>query len=504
MRGDDMPIPKEILAVERPKNSIVIAYGKNRDLYAVRARIGCRSDGDRRLPVNGPTIGHIADGRFVPLEEEVSSSVSLSAVDLKDWAGIQLSQKLFASMIDELSEFYSGHDALRLWCIAVLRVCFGGIKDYELKDSYEESFLSELYPGVALSKNTVSAFLNDLGRSCSKITLFMRSRAARVGLDHHVLIDGTLKSDESKENSLSDFSRKARTKGTRDISVLFAFDLEAMEPVCSKCFPGNMLDVTAYSEFISEHHITKGIVVADKGFPQSAAKQHFMDNPDLHYLNPLKRDSKTASELHMLEFTGLLSGSDGITYRKEKASDGRWLYSFRDTGRASKEERDWLKRSGKKKDYRLADLQKARAAFGTVFLECDMDLEPETIYKAYSKRWEIEIVMRFYKSALEFDETRVHDDYGVIGSEFCDFLSSVLTFRMIRAFDDAKLLEEMPYKRIMKILARAKMFNDPSYGWRLIRINPSCGEILKRLDIHPTEKLQPKKKRGRPPKIKYV
>jgi len=62
-----MPIPKDVLAVDRPKNSIVIAYGKNRDRYAVRARVGCRSDGQRRLPVNGPTHrphrrrGHGAD-----------------------------------------------------------------------------------------------------------------------------------------------------------------------------------------------------------------------------------------------------------------------------------------------------------------------------------------------------------------------------------------------------------------------------------------------------------
>jgi hypothetical protein len=499
-----MPIPKEILAVQRPKNSIVIAYGKNRDHYAVRKRIGCRSDGDRRLPVNGPTIGHIVGGRYVPLEEAAVSPVSASAVDLKDWANVMLAQKLFSYMIDELCEVYSKEDALKIWCIAVLRVCFSGIKDYELKDAYEESFLSELYPGVALSRNTVSTFLNDLGRTCSRITLFMCNRASRVGMDHHLLIDGTLKSDESRVNSLSDFSRKARTKGTRDISVLYAFDLEAMEPVCSKCFPGNMLDVTAYSEFISEHHITKGIVVADKGFPQSAAKRYFKDNPDLHYLNPLKRNSKIASELHMLEFTGQLRGYGGITYRKEKACDDRWLYSFRDAYRAAKEESDWLKRSRKKNDYCLADLQKARALFGTVFLECDMDIEPETIYKAYSKRWEIEIVMRFYKSALEFDETRVHDDYSVIGSEFCDFLSSVLTFRMIQAFDKAKILEEMPYKKVMKILARAKIFNEPGHGWRLIRINPSYEELLKRLDMHPTEKLQPKKKRGRPPKIKHV
>ena len=147
----------------------------------------------------------------------------------------------------------------------------------------------------------------------------------------------------------------------------------------------------------------------------------------------------------MLEFTELLQGYEGITCRKEKGGD-RWLYSFRDAYRASKEERDWLSRSGKKKNYRLADLEKARATFTTVVLECDLDTDPQTIYKAYSKRWEIEIVMRFYKSALEFDETRVHDDYSVIGSEFCDFLASVLTFGMIAAFDEAKLLEDLPYK----------------------------------------------------------
>ncbi|MDR1135048.1 MAG: hypothetical protein LBL49_02555 [Clostridiales Family XIII bacterium] len=42
------------------------------------------------------------------------------------------------------------------------------------------------------------------------------------------------------------------------------------------------------------------------------------------------------------------------------------------------------------------------------------------------------------RATCEFDETRVHDDYSVIGSEFCDFLSTVLTFRLIKRFDSAK------------------------------------------------------------------
>ncbi|WP_165444116.1 right-handed parallel beta-helix repeat-containing protein [Lachnoclostridium sp. Marseille-P6806] len=39
------------------------------------------------------------------------------------------------------------------------------------------------------------------------------------------------------------------------------------------------------------------------------------------------------------------------------------------------------------------------------------------------------------KSACEFDATRVQYDYAVIGSDFGDFLSTVLTFRLIKAFD---------------------------------------------------------------------
>ncbi len=48
--------------------------------------------------------------------------------------------------------------------------------------------------------------------------------------------------------------------------------------------------------------------------------------------------------------------------------------------------------------------------------------------------------MRYYKTAYGFDETRMHDDYSVIGSEFCDFMSAILTFHIIKAFDKSKLL----------------------------------------------------------------
>lgn len=215
-----MPIPKHILAVQRPKNTIVYAYGKNKDKFAVRQRIGCKNVAGRHIPVNGSTIGHIVDGQYVPIDLHPQLPVSFASVDLKDWANVALCNQIFHDMLNELQQFYSRDDAIRIYCIAILRVCEHGIKDHELKETYEKSFLSEWYPDVHLSKNTVCRSLNDLGRSCSRITAFMRARTAAVEMDHHLLVDGTLKSNESRINSFSDFSRKAKVKGSSVLQML--------------------------------------------------------------------------------------------------------------------------------------------------------------------------------------------------------------------------------------------------------------------------------------------
>jgi hypothetical protein len=282
----------------------------------------------------------------VPIISTEAAGISENAVDLKEWANVVLCDKKFVDIQDELLMVYNRHDMLQIYSIAVLRVCVPGIKDYELKEAYDTSFLSEIYPGVALSKNTVCEFMNNLGKSRSRITAFMQNRAAAVNMEH------------------------------------------------------------------------------------------------------------------------------------------------------------WLKHSKKEGTYGLETLREKQRVFGAVVLVCDLDLAPETAYKAYDKRWEIEIAVRFYKSACEFDETRVHDDYSVIGSEFCDFLSTLLTFRLINAFDNVKLLEHMTYKRIMSSLKRAKKVKVPGNDWQLIKINPFIVDILQKLSILDTPAVPDSvpKKRGRPKK----
>lgn len=90
-----------VIAFDRPKNFIFIAYGKNRDRYAVRARVGCRSDGQRRLPANGPTIGHIVDLRYVPLEEVVDWLKRSRKKNAYSLADLQKARSVFGTVVLE-------------------------------------------------------------------------------------------------------------------------------------------------------------------------------------------------------------------------------------------------------------------------------------------------------------------------------------------------------------------------------------------------------------------
>lgn len=273
-----------------------------------------------------------------------------------------------------------------------------------------------------------------------------------------------------------------------------------------------MLDLTSYDRFVKDNGIKSRIMVGDKGFPVKSIEEILKDCPRLHYFNPLRRNSKLASDHEMYDFQGLLEGGNGflgqpelIQFKKVKlANKNKWLYSFRDPRRAAQEETDWLDEHRKDK-YSQEEYEKKKVVFGTVVFESDVDLMPETAWKTYSYRWQIEIVMQYYKNALGFDTTRVHNDYSVIGSEFIDFISTVITFKLLNLFDKKGLLEDMSYKKIMHILQRGKKIR-VNNEWDLIRMNPGQIDILQKLGLiqqpEPIEK--PKRKRGRPRKNQTI
>ena len=188
-------------------------------------------------------------------------------------------------------------------------------------------------------------------------------------------------------NDLSAYSYKARTRGCSEVSVLYAYDIEQMEPVCAEVFPGNSIDASSYSAFIRDNDIRKGIIVADKGFPHSKIKEELAERPELHFLTPIKRNDLRISDNNMLSFEGVLEGIEGhVVYKKKQIKGGRFLYSYRDARKAAIEEADYLTKAENQKTFEPKKYSKKSSLFGVIVFEIDQNLDPKTAYQCYDDR----------------------------------------------------------------------------------------------------------------------
>ena len=459
-----MAIPKEILQVERPKNTRVKKSG---DRYLVIKRTCRRVDG-RNVPVELGTIGEIVDGRYVEIRKEPRKK--RSCVDIKDYGETALYNKAADRLLEELYECFDPKTAKQLFVIALLRAADPDIKDRDIKFAYDTSYISEIYPGVSLSENTVSKMLLETGMAYRYIQQFMENRVRKY-TGHTLVIDGTLKGSNGEENSFSEYSRKGRLKGSKDLNLIYAYDVETQEPVAVKPYPGNMLDLTAVEDFVTGYGIRKGILVMDKGFYSKEVMGKLRKTEGLSFIIPLKQSSKQLDENHMFEgiVTPLRGYEDGTVFcKKVKVKEDHFLYAFRDPRLAAEQEAGFLEfttRKGSFTEEKLLDKQKE---FGVIVFESNRDLAPLEVYLAYAKRWEIEIMFNLYKGIIDLDTMNVHSDYSIYTTELINYLSVILALRVKKLLKTTplsksksgavKMVSEVySFKQVMRYLSKCKM-----------------------------------------------
>ena len=506
-----MAVPDYIRKVPRPVNTIVVDNGRDGpNRYAVRERLGTRYiPGGNPQPRNGKVIGHIRDGKFISKQKPSS----VTGPDMLSYGASAFVKSVSRDLLDDLMDVYPIKEAYTIMAIATLRIIKPSIVNGRLSSEYNRTFVCKDYPGIGMSANTISGFLQRLGQDGRKRRLFYQKRAARVAADHHVAIDGTLKQDTSLVNDLSAFSYKARVKGCKDVSVIYAYDIEAMEPICAEVFPGNSIDAVSYRSFILDNDIKSGIIIADKGFPPVRIIQELGERPDLHFLTPIKRNDSRIGNNDMLTFDGVLDGiGDHVLYKKCCIKGGRYLYSYKSARKAAIEESDYLARREKNKDFISSKYENKRGVFGVIVFESDLDMDPKTAYLCYDERWMLELVFRQYKHDQCLDKTNVQGDFSLIGSEFINFISTVTTCRLIGKARDAGLLNKMSYKDLMDDLSSAwRMVDSPE----LPRSDDGCwvhtitcvfeelealGLSIPVLNPETKKRGRPTKKRGRPKK----
>ena len=453
-----MPIPAEILAVERPKNTRVKKSGER---YLVIKRT-CKRVNGRNVPVELGTIGEIVRGKYV----EKRATPRSKEIEVKDFGEVALNDKCTGDLLQELAYVWDIPDSKRLLVIALLRSSYGDMRNRDLEMRYQTSFLSEMYPGVSLSENAVTKFLFDIGAAYSLIVEFMRNRITAFA-GGSLVVDGMLKDYNSETGSFSEFSRKAMKKGSRDVSLMYAFDPLTKEPIAVKPYQGNMLDSTAIEDFIEEYDIKRALMIFDKGFHNESYFEEAEKREGLSCIIPLKSNSKLIARYGLDEPVERLNGFSRSTvlYKKVRMANGKWLYAFRDTRSAFEQETGYIERASKRKGGMDSEkyLEK-KSRFGLIVFQCKDNLDPLTVYLAYLGRWDIEVMFDMYKNIIDRDTVNVQTDYRLYATELINFISVIITTRVRRLLSQTKIgnkkkrpiTEIYSHKQILTYLSKYK------------------------------------------------
>ncbi|AXJ70944.1 transposase [Mycoplasmopsis bovis] len=437
-----MAVPAEIRAIERPKNTVVKKSGS---MWAVIERVGCIRKNGNNQPVEGKVIGHIIDGKFVP-KEKLKITVSM-----KNFGDYEIAKSVSKDLLTDLSNVYPQDMAKHIYAVALLRSINPRMTNNKLDEVFNESFMSVESPELKLGKNNVSSLIKWIGKDYSKVLEFIQNRVSKIDESNKIAIDGMLKNNNSKVNSLNDFSYKSKLKNSKNISILIAFNVTTRDVICSLPYSGNCVDVTSFPDFLEKTGINKGIIIGDKGINSSA----LMSN--VGFIHPLKRSLKLLEEIDAYNMKDKINSKDEPTWCKKIFHNGLYYYAFRNLKRASKEEQDFM--SSKK--FSIERYEKIKHKFGTIVYVSDQDITCEDALNLYKQRWEIELVNDFYKNTLELETVRQHDDYSVYGDEFLNMLTLIIGNRIKNKFADSRILETKTYRDVMKIFKQYKKIQMP-------------------------------------------
>ena len=468
-----MAIPKEILEISRPSSTRV---KEQNGKYMVIKRTSVMKNG-KPTPVELGVIGHIVDGKYVAKQKRLN----ISTIEFKEFAGSTLAYRLSKDVLDMLLEVYNVEQAKEIYTYALIRAIHGDVPDKEIGHFYHESFVSEYMPKVGVSKNTICVLLQSIGANLSTIQQFMRNRIKSVTATDEVVIDGMHKINNSSVNSFSNFSFKSRLKGSKDIGIMYAFNPKTGEPLASKVYAGNMLDSTTLSDFVKYFDIQEGVILGDKGFfTKENAKM--LNNESIQFLFPLKRNALVIDELNLLDFENRLETRDERILIKKVKKGNTHYYAFKNLELESQQKATKFE-SLSKTDFDMQAYREFEKEAGTIVFETNIDLDPNLIYEMYERRWDIEVMFNYYKNIVDLSHTRKHKDISIIGNEFVNFITILISTRIKKYMRSLELHKLYSYKGLFKILNSINKAKNVTTDWEFIKLTKKNTELLKVLSL---------------------
>lgn len=406
----------------------------------------------------------------------VNMNISLKNIDLqiKDYGEYAVVLASSQSVLEQLEKYFSDQDARLIYALSIIYFVQEYTPASYVKDVYDQSILSNKWPSLAISENSVGEFFKLLGRHplvCERYSQsLIDSSSGLIAIDGHVILTC------SKLNDLADYGSKYQKIGNKQMNVLQAYDAINEVPLTSKTYDGDLIDMSSVRDLFETYKFPSGTTfLIDMGFYSEENFSLYREN-DNFFIIPVPDSAVISKEIRLsITFEGSFSYlkkdengilyEDTILYRESTVRELEELYQkqidedialknqkelesckpgekpkrhyprkikhskygddrviiYRDEEMHRKMVSEFWSQLGTDDTHTEEKLTQLGPEFGIIVLRTNRNSKAASapdIYHRYKKRWKIETHYNFVSNAVRFCGLQESDYYSMEGLSF--------------------------------------------------------------------------------------
>lgn len=473
----DYSVPAEVRAF-KPKGSMVKRIKGNYYVYSHSQSKDPATGKWKTAP--GKLMGKIVPGvGYCPKGQRASSGGGITCFDYGEYL---LACGVAKGEFDTLKKVLNPDEAAQIFFAAAHCALdgFGGIKALEC--DFERSLVARDYPDLPFSYHRLSSLLELMGRTRKQADY--QAELAK-GSGEAIAIDGHAITTLSERNCLSAAGWKTASVGSEYMNLMVALDVESLQPIATKAFPGYLPDKSDFPAFCADMGDLRGkVLLVDMGF-FSGGNVELIESWGAFYVVPVsenRSEHKAMSKGRRGRPSQFLYKRGGkaepVEYREEEIG-GRRFVRYRNVAEAERLSALYLEAvEAGKKGFSGEGYNRLRPGFGVVVLETNLGKPAPDVYSLYKSRWSIETYYDRLKNGIGFEALNL-DDYAVAqGLAFVMMVAGRIDARIAAAARKVR----MSRKELIQLMRFLKLVDDGKRA-SILNAKKQHSEVLSKLGI---------------------
>lgn len=472
-------VPESIRKM-KPKGTMVKNISGYYYVYEYNNYTG--EDGKRHTKM-GKSIGSIKEGiGFIPNSTFAAES-EISSLDFGEYAVTLANSKKTYSL---LKECFNPEDAARIYTISLIHFIQGFTYMKDIKNYYDMSVLSLVFPSLKLGYDALTNLYDALGRRQNNVIKMQEKLVAACS--NQIAIDGHVIGCGSDNNDLAEKGYRFNKLGEPQINLLMAYDVNTGVPVLSRLYEGASNDKVSIRDFLDIVDMHDMLFIIDRGFYSTENINLFSSNGNA-YIIPLAKNLKTCrTAVHSLEMHDRFVYQKGkkasVIEYKDEIIDGYRVLTYRDLNESASEQQSFLRKIEQgHKSYTKDNFDKLKYFMGVTVLQTSLENQSaEEIYELYKKRWQIETFYNYFKNKANYNSLHEQDYYKSQGLAFIMLVSALIHHE----FEEASV--SIKGKSVQSCLLDARMvkIHKRHGNWSVCNLLNKQKELFKQLNTEAT------------------